>query len=72
MQKKRLEPWSFEVLQAMETHLGLNQKDQEECGQSSAQCDMDMGPDLELECKVPLPHGWEQFLDLQVFFLFPG
>lgn len=77
--------WSDEALQAVQTHLRFLQRASKEydCGKeegddqvkrlrSPAQCETDMGPDLDLHSPQPLPHGWEQFLDLrtgQVYFI---
>eukprot|EP00250_Pteridium_aquilinum_P006540 c16431_g1_i1 orf=41-733(+) len=71
--------WSSEALQAMETHLWLLQKaNQCETDKTvkrpslSRQCETDMGPHVDLNSHVPLPHGWEQFLDLrtgQVYYI---
>lgn len=70
--------WSSEALKAMETHLWLLQRaskvrkrgkeEGEEAKRllrSSAPCETHVGPDLDLNSHIPLPHGWEQFLDLQ-------
>lgn len=63
--------WSNEALQAMETHLGLLKKVSNQGGvtgrpaQLSGLCEQDLGPQLDLNSNVPLPFGWEQFLDLK-------
>ncbi|KAI5061435.1 hypothetical protein GOP47_0023940 [Adiantum capillus-veneris] len=61
--------WSSEALQAMETHLGLLRKANGPCETTGrpleTSYEADTGPILDLNSNVPLPYGWEQFLDLQ-------
>lgn len=68
--------WSSEALQAMDTHLWLLQRanqcetDSRMGGRAkltalSGQYESDISPHLDLNSHLPLPHGWEQFLDLQ-------
>ncbi|MCO5584135.1 hypothetical protein L7F22_038057 [Adiantum nelumboides] len=51
----------------MATHLGLLSKSTTagRPSQMSGLCEQDTGPHVDLNSDVPLPYGWEQFLDLQ-------
>ncbi|KAH7404854.1 hypothetical protein KP509_15G047000 [Ceratopteris richardii] len=66
--------WSSEALQCMETHLlllktanvGSEAQKADQSAQPPEQCEeVDIGPHLASKSQRPLPHGWEQFLDLQ-------
>ncbi|KAH7446299.1 hypothetical protein KP509_01G050600 [Ceratopteris richardii] len=62
--------WSSEALQAMETHLCLLRKANTlpKMGEEVKRPELSetyIGPHLDLNSCLPLPYGWEQFLDLQ-------
>ena len=67
---ERSTSWSKDALQAMETHLRLLHSSAEATTESPLASATISSPvslqAVDLNSQEPLPHGWEQFLHLQV------